>query len=160
MPYIKISDPKIIDLPTVHQIINVVNQHSDNISALTNNYGNIYNGSSTSGASTEHIFDVASQQIIYGETTISPTATGFSYNSARHEYSIPVSFIGQPFSSKPFIVAQANVTSSSTDYQDIIVNVISATVTGFTIVLRRANDNTHNWLAGTVRVDWVALGLK
>ena len=68
MAYIKISDPKIIDLPTIHQIINVVNQHSDNISALTNNFGSIYSGSTTSGASTEYQYDISSQQIIYGKT--------------------------------------------------------------------------------------------
>ena len=38
MAYIKISDPNIIDLSAWHQVINVVNQHSDSITAITNNF--------------------------------------------------------------------------------------------------------------------------
>ena len=39
MPYVKISDPNIIDLAAWHQVINVINQHSDTLSAITNNFG-------------------------------------------------------------------------------------------------------------------------
>ena len=34
MSYIKISDPAIMDLAGIHQIINVVNQHSDYLNVL------------------------------------------------------------------------------------------------------------------------------
>jgi hypothetical protein len=159
MAYVKISDPKIIDLPTMHQIIQVVNQHSDNISALTNNYGNIYSGATTSGTSTEYIYDVASQQIIYGQTSFNTTNGNTTYNGTNFDYTASVSFIGQPFSSTPFIVTQPLVTSSGTGYQDIIANITGSTVAGFNIVLRRANNKT-NWLTGTVNVNWIAIGHK
>jgi len=159
MAYIKISDPKIIDLSTINQIVNVVNQHSDNISALTNNYGNVYSGSSTSGASTEYQYDMASQQIIYGQTKFNPSSQGFTFNGTLFTYTMPVTFIGQPFSASPFIVAQAQVSSSSANYLDIIVNVRDVTPSSFNIVLRHAAKNS-DWLTGTVNVNWVAIGHK
>ena len=39
MSYVKISDPAVIDLAAWHQVISVVNQHSDTITAITNNFG-------------------------------------------------------------------------------------------------------------------------
>ena len=39
MPYVKISDPSIIDLAAWHNVITVVNQHDDLLTAITNNYG-------------------------------------------------------------------------------------------------------------------------
>lgn len=161
MAYVKISDPKIIDLPTVHQIINVVNQHSDNISAITNNFGSIYTGSNTSGSSTEYQYDISSQQIVYGSTTFNNTdskSAGISYNGTLYTYTVPVTLVPS-FSSIPIIIAQPSVTSSSTDYSDLIVNVSSATINSFNLVLRHAGVN-KDWLKSTVRVNWVAIGKK
>lgn len=75
MGYIKISDPNILDLNAIHNIINVVNQHSDTLNILTNNYGSL--GSTTppnyAAAEMTALFDTASQQIVYGRTTFTST---------------------------------------------------------------------------------------
>ena len=39
MAYVKISDPAIIDLAGIQQIINIVNQHSDYLNVLINKLG-------------------------------------------------------------------------------------------------------------------------
>lgn len=161
MAYVKISDPKIIDLPTVHQIINVVNQHSDNISAITNNFGSIYTGSNTSGASTEYQYDISSQQIVYGSTKFNNTdakSAGISYNGTLYTYTVPVALVPS-FGSTPIVMAQPSVTSSSSDYLDLIVNVTNITINSFNLVLRHAGVN-KDWLKGTVVVNWVAIGKK
>jgi hypothetical protein len=159
MAYVKISDPKIIDLPTVHQIINVVNQHSDNISALTNNFGSVYSGTTTSGATTEYQFDLSSQQIFYGQTKFNTSSTGFAYNSGLYLYTVPVTFIA-PFSSSPIVLAQPIVTSASTNYLDLIVNVTNIGPSSCTLSLRHAGKNS-DWLgSGTINVNWIAIGHK
>jgi hypothetical protein len=78
MPYIKISDPNIIDLSSWHQVINVVNQHSDSITAITNNFGAQGTGTTDwdSSADYAHEFDAGSQKIIYGRTKVTFSAMG------------------------------------------------------------------------------------
>ena len=166
MAYIKISDPKIIDLPTIHQIINVVNQHSDNISALTNNFGSIYSGTTTQGATTEYQYDMSSQQILYGQTTFNNSSSpsqGITYNSTLYTYTIPITFV-VPFSTAPMVIAQASVSSSSTAYLDLIVNAVpvNSGQSSFNLILRHAANNS-DWLTkagGSVNVNWVAIGHK
>jgi len=162
MAYVKISDPKIIDLPTVHQIINVVNQHSDNISAITNNFGSIYTGSNTSGASTEYQYDISSQQIVYGVTTFNngtDKSAGITYSDTLGTYTIPVN-VSPSFGSTPIIIAQVQVTTSSPTYQDLIVDVSSPTINSFNLILKRASLTKTDWLKSNVKVNWVAIGKK
>lgn len=76
MGYVKISDPNIIDLNAIHNIINVVNQHSDTLNTLTNNYGANNNSNVNYNASDlQHLFDSGSQQIIYGRALFDSTST-------------------------------------------------------------------------------------
>jgi hypothetical protein len=161
MAYIKISDPKIIDLPTIHQIINVVNQHSDNISAITNNFGSIYSGTNTSGATTQSQFDISSQQIMYGQTAISKAKGAVADLTTYWKYTQAVN-ITVPFTGVPYIIAQVSTDYTGVvNYQDLIVNVANVTQNSFNLVLRHAALNKVDWLAAnTVYVNWIALGHK
>ena len=72
MPYVKISDPQIIDLAAWQSVINVVNAHDDSILSLTNNMGS---GSPTSidyngEADFVNTFNPGTQKILYGRTKI------------------------------------------------------------------------------------------
>jgi hypothetical protein len=155
MAYIKISDPKIIDLPTIHQIINVVNQHSDNISAISNNFGGIYNPTQSDGVTTQHTFDFSSQQILYGVTTVS----GSDVTPSNGVYTVSVPFQGQTFSNNPIVIANYSV--HSTGYTNLIVNVYSVSTDTFTLALSKVG-STSAWLAAgrNININWVALGNK
>lgn len=164
MAYVKISDPKIIDLSTIHQIVNVVNQHSDNITALTNNFGSTYSGSSgtVSGNSTEYQYDISSQQIIYGKTKIEAGVASWITSGSSGYYSIPVTFIGQPFSANPIVVA--NLMFSSTSNANLLNSIVwvgSVTTSSFNIYIRSIGNNTSGWLStSTPYVNWTAIGPK
>jgi len=182
MAYIKISDPKIIDLPTIHQIVNVVNQHSDNISAITNNFGSVYsNVPVTSNNTTQGLYDISSQQIYYGYTTISDS----DWDTSSYEYKKQVNFTSS-FTTIPIIVASVSTlgqgssdNSSATATaltQDLVVNIKNPQQSVFTISLRHVGDNattkvnTSLYGAGkdgkflapsyTVTVNWIAIGHK
>jgi hypothetical protein len=68
MAYVTISDPNIIDLGAWHEVINVVNQHSNTLSAITDNFG--ASGSTVTGWNTDTdlavSFVMGSQKIVYG----------------------------------------------------------------------------------------------
>ena len=73
MPYVKISDPNIIDLAAWNQLINVVNQHSDSINSITNNFGTTGTGSidwNADNAYAAREFTAGSEKIVYGRIKI------------------------------------------------------------------------------------------
>ena len=75
MAYVKISDPNIIDLSAIHNIINVINQHSDTLNNLTGNYGaNASPVVQWSSSELQHLFDTTTQMIEYGRTTFDSTS--------------------------------------------------------------------------------------
>lgn len=161
MSYVKIADPKIIDLPTVHQIINTVNSHTETLSAITNNFGNIYGGAIKIGATTQYQFDLSSQQIVYGNTAINKDADTYAYTGYSHTVIVTLS---PSFKTNPMIVAQASVLSGTmTGYVDVIVDVTNIGPSTFKIHLRHAGltgTAQQNWLSGTVNVNWIAIGNK
>jgi hypothetical protein len=164
MAYIKISDPKIIDLPTIHQIINVVNQHSDNISALTNNFGSILSGATTVGATTMYQYDMSSQQILYGVTKFTASS---SWSQANNEYVVPVGFV-LPFGVQPIVTATVSLTpTGTTKYQDLITRTYADTSkpTGIVnIVLKNPSLalSSTGFITGaaSINVNWIAIGHK
>lgn len=116
MPYIKISDPNIIDLAAWQQVINVVNQHSDSITAITNNFGSQAAGVSDWNSANDivHEFDPGSQKILYGKTKIDPTV-----GSVNDDHMLfleidmtPESSGASAFSAKPVITATATFGST------------------------------------------------
>jgi hypothetical protein len=171
MAYIKISDPKIIDLPTIHQIINVVNQHSDNISALTNNFGSILSGPSTANNTTQYQYDMSSQQIFYGVTSFNSSST---WSKSYNEYTTSVTF-ALPFGVTPIVTATihtsgqtalATGTGASNPFQNLITRTFPDSTTPLAkvnIVLKNptlASSDTGFIKSGSVFVHWIAIGHK
>jgi hypothetical protein len=173
MPYIKISDPNIIDLAAWQQVINVVNQHSDTLTAITNNFGVQGTGvvDFNDPADFKIQYDPGSQKIIYGRTKIDtntapsvPDGTGhvfygtITYNSGESGTTV--------FGANPVITATARFGStesppSITD-ANVVVTVISVTNMQFTYRVtdaRSTNDNPIP-LTGYFYINWVAIGPK
>jgi hypothetical protein len=170
MGYVKISDPNIIDLNAIHNIINVVNQHSDTLNTLTNNLGQSNSKSQTySGTDIEVLFDNSSQMIIYGRTqftsTDSHTTTTFNGKTV-HIYYQTVTFSdsnkGIPAftTASPIVTASLNIGSYSTvgtSFPDAQVNVYSLTSTSFKL---RLVTQTQLASGNTLYANWVAIGPK
>jgi hypothetical protein len=117
MPYIKISDPNIIDLAAWHQVINVINQHSDSITAITNNFGAQGSGSTEWNGANDiaNEYDPGSQKIIYGKTKVS---SEMSSVSNEHMMYVEIDFAdavsgATAFSAKPVITATASFGSTA-----------------------------------------------
>jgi hypothetical protein len=161
MAYVKISDPSIIDLAAWHQVINVVNQHSDSLNNLTNNFGSA-GTVDWSSVSFSHQFDSGSQAILFGRATSyhSDTATSNIYTNT-------VTFANattgaNAFSSIPVVTATCSAgTSFSTSNSDIVISLYNITSTGFSYRLYRPG--TTKTLDGSgsnasLYVNWIAIG--
>lgn len=163
MAYVKISDPKIIDLSTIHQIVNTVNQHSDNITALTNNFGSTYAGSAGTviNGSTEYQYDIASQQIVYGRTPFTADSTWTSSGGVGY-YKTTITFVGQAFSAAPIVTATVNTNSTNAKLISIVPRVGNTTTSTFDLWIRSIGNDSAEWLTGTMKiyVNWVAVGPK
>ena len=168
MAYVKISDPKIIDLSTVHQIINVVNQHSDNLTALTNNFGANYAGSqgTTNAETTSYQFDISSQQIFYGETEFkfdnnNLNSKWISSPTGGQHFQISVTFPGQ-FTVAPSVTAtmQTSGDTGSSLFANMNVWVSHISTSGFRLNVRSLNQNTQWGSSGSIWADWIAIGPK
>jgi hypothetical protein len=165
MAYVKISDPKIIDLSTIHQIVNVVNQHSDNITALTSNFGSTFSGSTatTLNGTTSYQFDISSQQIMYGKSTIDSTSsTWHNVSSTMTYYSVPVTFVGTPFSAAPIVTASISINSTTDPKKSALTYWVGGiTPTSFTFYFRSVGTNT-DWIAADTKFyfNWTAIGPK
>lgn len=165
MAYVKISDPKIIDLSAWHQVINVVNQHSDSIDAITNNFGNSSVTPDWNAAAYTHAYQPGSQQILYGRSTITSTSS----NDGTHWYS-SVKFTDTAgitaFSAQPVVTATIFSGSTSgavsTSNDDLAISVYNVDQTGFKYRMVRtiANGTIAHPIAitGTVYVNWTAIG--
>jgi hypothetical protein len=164
--YIKISDPSIIDLAAWQQVINVVNQHSDSITAITNNFGAT---SDYSADNTSHIYDPGSQSLIYGRAQASLTASNSDY-SGSVTFANATSGINS-FSQAPIVTATMYAYNISNN-EDVILSVYNVTASGFSYRLYRARgglatvaspkttlttvpDTSH-----TFWINWVAVGPK
>jgi NADP-dependent 3-hydroxy acid dehydrogenase YdfG len=148
MPYVQISDPNIIDLASWHQVINVVNQHSDAIAALTNNFGLSwspdYDGDDWSSA-----FDFGSQIIVYGRSRVNGTVDNTTTISQTINFT-------QPFSAKP--VVTATVYTGTESRYDAVATTMDQTTSSFT--LRVTNLPATVTVDTYVTVNWIAIGPK
>lgn len=174
MAYIQISDPNIIDLAAWHQVINVVNQHSDSIDAITNNFGQ---NTVTDWAADQiaHLFDPGSQAIIYGRTLIHTV----SQTSESNNVTLPsghgvgkllygtVSFTdsGVTFSQTPTVLVtcnSGNVGSGSpgTQNQFALASVYTPGTSGFgyRITIPNSLVSTGAQFAGDIYLNWIAIG--
>jgi hypothetical protein len=175
MAYIKISDPNVIDLAAWQQVINVVNQHSDSITAITNNFGIQGTGETNwSGASDlSHEYDPGSQKIVYGKNKFDPTSSEITAtvasNNVKHVYYGTVVFEDEvsgasSFDAPPIITATIQNTQSTEVPWNahIVVTIVAVTNSGF--IYRVTNPNSTSTvgiaITGTFFVNWMAIGPK
>jgi hypothetical protein len=159
MAYVKISDPAIIDLAGVQQIINVVNQHSDYLNVLINKLGVAYTPDWTDGDEVDAVNDLATTTIKYGKRKIRDDDEDTTPNGKKF-YARSVTFsAGTSFSQPPFVVATVDNSDHASNTQlDFVVSVHDVTTGGFTIRLMRAGAQGTQVLDEDILVKWIAIG--
>lgn len=169
MGYVKISDPNIIDLNAIHNIINIVNQHSDTLNGLTNNVGAIPAGSTTYNTEdSQHLFDTSNQKVIYGRTVFDSSSTHINSTSPSGKvYSVDVNYtqgsnsLSQFSTGNPmvFLTIHTGNTSSgvSSTFADARVNVFNVTSSSFKIRLFMAETIGSGQ---KIYVNWMVIGPK
>lgn len=160
MSYVKISDPAIIDLAGIQQIISVVNQHSDYLNVLINKLG-VLNAPDWTSDDLDAINDLANTTIAYGKRKIADVSSQrFLTPGNKRFYARAVTFgSGVSFSQPPRVVATVDNSEHSSNSQlDYIVSVHDVTTTGFTIRLMRAGAQGTLELDQDILVNWVAIG--
>ena len=175
MPYVKISDPNIIDLAAWHQLINVVNQHSDSINSITNNFGTTGTGSidwNADNAYAAHEFTAGSEKIVYGRIKIDTGANGASSNTGDQIFYGDVDFGDNvsgatTFSAKPIVVGtiqfgHASFSALGTTNHNIILNIFNVTKDAFSYRVTRATSSGASPvpLTGYFYLNWQAIGPK
>lgn len=178
MPYIKISDPNIIDLAAWHQVINVINQHSDSITAITNNFGAQGTGTVDWNSSETDIakeFDPGSQRIVYGKTKVSAPLTGAT--TGDHMLYIKVDLVDpvsgtKAFAATPIVTASATFGSqvfpptTSAGRENVICTVSAVQPDQFVIRLVNARSTSTNPVplftsdSQSFNISWIAIGPK
>ena len=158
MAYVKISDPAIIDLAGIQQIISVVNQHSDYLNVLINRIG-IAASPDWDADDTDAINDLATTTITFGKRKIRDNDENTT-PSGKKFYARSVTFgEGVSFSKPPRIVATVDNSERSYNTQlDFIVSVHDVTTDGFTIRLMRAGAQNKEVLDEDILVNWIAIG--
>lgn len=172
MPYIKISDPNIIDLAAWHQVINVINQHSDSITAITNNFGAQGTGTTDWNGATDiaHEYDPGSQKIVYGKFKLDTTTA--SSTTGDHMYYATIDMVQEAsgttaFSARPIITASATfgsqtVTPPTTTNSNVVCTIMAVNEDRFTVRLTNARSTVDAPipLTGYFYVSWMAIGPK
>lgn len=151
MSYVRIPDPQIIDLAAWHQVISVVNQHSDSLAAITNDFGANYERI-VDGDDYSVQYDVSSQKILYGRAMLKPTSAnnGIVWNET-------ISFI-TPFSARPVVTATilAGNDAAANVQKDAIVSVYKLTTESFSYRILRPAD--FEAITANIWVNWIAIG--
>ena len=178
MPYVKISDPNTIDLSAWHQVINVINQHSDAINAITNNFGMQGSGAIDWNAATDitHEYTPGSQKILYGKVKINTQDTdpnsGANPTTGSHVFYGNVDFAdattgSKPFKARPIVTVTAQFGSQEDSpppvtSANVVCTVIAVTENKFTYRVTNARSTTTNPipLTGYFYLNWTAIGPK
>jgi len=185
MAYVKISDPNIIDISAWQQLINVVNQHSDSITALSNNFNGV--GSSQvdwSSATWSHVWDPGSQALVYGKiqvvtssaTYVNKSASGSGTqgiqgtNSSTSKVFYGTASFSDPtvssifqFSSIPIVTATLYSGHNSSGPVSVvnsscIVTIYNITTSGFNWRISSASGSSADTPTGTFYIMWTAAG--
>jgi hypothetical protein len=185
MPYIKISDPNIIDLSAWHQVINVINQHSDTLSAITNNYGLLSTGTTNWNGETEiyEEFNPGSQKMLYGRVTINTTGNSkdLMLETNRMFYQ-EIDFDNgattgvAAFSAKPIVVVTASIagtpptmtarnaglvcTVTETNPESFTVRIVKAKELPLAAADESGSTATDPKPTRTFYINWIAIGPK
>lgn len=174
MAYIKISDPNIIDLAAWQQVINVINQHSDSITAITNNFG--AQGLGTTDWNGEnniaHEYDPGSQKIVFGRERIVVADAYKASTDASMLYGY-INFVDDTsgssvFKSKPMVTATmqfsyGEVGSSIADTDSsAVVTIYNLDADGFNFRIKDAKSKSTATvpLSGIIYLNWIAIGPK
>ena len=174
MAYIKISDPNVIDLAAWQQVINVVNQHSDSITAITNNFGIQGTGETNWNGTSDlsHEYDPGSQKIVYGKNKFitADSAVLLSDDNKKHVYYGSVVFLDEvsgatSFDATPIVTASIQFSNQTTTMTgaNIVITVQTANESGFTY---RVTDARSTKAAGVpitatqFYINWMAIGPK
>lgn len=180
MPYVKISDPNIIDLAAWQQVINVVNQHSDTLSAITNNFGIQGNGSTDWNGEAEiyEEFNSGSQKILYGKFRIDTTGVNkdSSMNGDLMFYQTidfdndntgTASFRAKPIITVTPALLRENVDTMVNNNAGLICTVIGITQSKFTVRVIKAREidtptviNANTKPTSFFNINWIAIGPK
>jgi len=163
MSYVKISDPNIIDIAAWQQVINVVNEHSDSITAITNNFNGIGSSSTDWTTSTwSHVWDPGSQAIVYGkiiaDTSTLTLESGVYWGTGSFSDE-NISSVFQ-FSSIPIVTAtlysghpsSGNVSATN---KQVLVSIYDITTAGFKW---RISSATSTAPTGKLYIMWTAIG--
>lgn len=171
MPYVKISDPNIIDVAAWHQVINVVNQHSDSINAITNNFGVQGSGVVNWNSDNDivHEYTPGSQKMLYGRNKIDTSTADNTVGN--HTYYIDIDFYDETtgagaFSGMPIVTSTISFKSTTTPpptaSANIVCTLLAITNEGFRVRVTNARSTTSNPipLLGVFYVNWTAIGPK
>lgn len=170
MPYVKISDPNIIDVAAWHQVINVVNQHSDSINAITNNFGVQGTGvvSWNSDSDVVHEFNPGAQKILYGKVKIN-TAEAEQINNDQifhGEVTFDSSDAGTgAFNANPIVTGSLQFGGQTIEIVDdtnhnAVMNIFGVSSDGFKYRVTRATSTSAKPvpLTGYFYLCWTAIG--
>lgn len=172
MPFVKISDPNIIDLAAWHQVINVVNQHTDSINAITNNFGVKNAGAIEWNADNDvvHEYNPGTEKILYGRIKIDTTSTGTSNINNKQIFYGTVPFVDNystAFSGKPIVIATPNsgrtsINTAGSENHNPIVTLFGINQYEFSYRVTRAisTPTTPQILTGNIYISWQAIGPK
>jgi hypothetical protein len=168
MSYIKISDPNIIDIAAWHQVINVVNQHSDSLASITNNFGISSTVDWNTNLGFSHQFDSGTQAIIFGraggqgvftpDNATTPTVyynqvTFADTNTGVNSFAATPVVTATVFTGNPSGGAQVGTT-----LDDLVLQVYNVTPTSFYYRLFRTGTNKAIGSTLYVYVNWMAIG--
>lgn len=172
MPFVKISDPNIIDLAAWQQVINVVNQHTDSINAITNNFGVQAASPATLDWNGDndvvHEYNQGTEKILYGRFKASMTTNTSFYNDQMIVGTVPfVDDATTVFSARPIVTATLQFGHSSINSLDdknynAILHIFAVTAEKFEYRISRAAIKTTNpdELTGNFYISWQAIGPK
>jgi hypothetical protein len=157
MPYVKISDPQVIDLAAWHQVINVVNQHSDSISSITNNLGGSVPEALDFNGENNFVnqFDPGAQKILYGRTKLNSDVMSSISNDQIYYGDIDFAVNGNTaFAARPIVTAtiqfgHASIAALDDKHYDFIFNIFAVTASKFSFRVNRAIAEPDNTNAAT-----------
>jgi len=171
MGYVKISDPNILDIAAWQQLINVVNQHSDSITALTNSFNGTSSGATDWNATAfSHVWDPGSQALVYGKETLVIASSGAVTSPAGAQtlnkvyygvtsFSDPSISSTFQFSSPPVVTATLYAGSQGSGISPAnsgcIITVFTVTTSGFSW---RISSATSTAPTGAIPFYWQAVG--
>jgi hypothetical protein len=158
MPYVKISDPNIIDLAAWHQVINVVNQHTDSLDAIVNTTGVAFAPTYDADGGWATVYDPGNQMIQYGVIRMdSDNNEGIpdsTYTYYEEELLFPAAF-----SATPSVVITNSSQSSTSGKADWDVTVSTVSSDRFKVKLVNATKTAIPG-AWSIKVYFMALGPK